>query len=127
MPSGKRQVPVDQVTLVLDALSNPRERSELLFDPQTYASRRGIKLDPQFIDAIKNEVGKVNQRILALEENSGISLPRIDDPRSRNIIPPPGEVALLPVILLAAEAVEVASLLVVVAVKIAERLPFMLE
>jgi hypothetical protein len=117
--------PVDQIALVLRAIKDPQERANLLFDPHRYAANNRIRLDPGFTEALRTEVARLNQSLVDTEDKSGITLPRIDDPRIESLpsfTVRPGEVAILPAIaVIAAEvsavaAVVEAAALVVIAV-----------
>jgi hypothetical protein len=92
--------PIDQIALVLGAIKDPQERAHLLFDPHRYAAKNRIRLDPGFTEALRGEVARLNQTLMDTEDKFGISLPRIDDPRTESLPSftiRPGEVATLPI------------------------------
>jgi hypothetical protein len=117
MANEKQSDPIDQIGMVLSAIKDPKERSELLFDPHGYSARRGVRLDPGFTDAIQIEVNNINRKLYSLEEELGVSITRINDPRAitsaQTLTIRPGEVAILPLIVAVAEVVSAAAIVVI--------------
>jgi hypothetical protein len=114
--------PVDQIALVLRAIKDPQERASLLFDPHRYAANNRIRLDPGFTEALRSEVARLNQSLVDTEDKSGITLPRIDDPRTQSLPSftiRPGEVAALPLAAIVAVA-EVVSAVAIVVIAVTE-------
>jgi hypothetical protein len=67
--------------------------------PHRYAANNRIRLDPGFTEALRSEVARLNQSLVDAEDKIGITLPRIDDPRTQSLPSftiHPREVAALP-------------------------------
>jgi hypothetical protein len=127
-PDGKKfSDPVDQIALVLRAIKDPQERANLLFDPHQYAAKNRIQLDPGFTEALRGESARLNQKLIDAEDTFGISLPRIDDPRTENLPSftiRPGEVAILPALAAVAAVVEAAALVVIAVTEVYQATKF---
>lgn len=103
---------LDQIAFVLKAIQEPKERAALLTDPHRHATRNNIALDPGFVEALRNEVNKINDRLLDVEKTHGISVSSIADVSMQPFTVRPGEVAVLPAVVAVAAVVSAAAAVV---------------
>jgi hypothetical protein len=119
----RQSAPLDQISLALQSLVEPAERAQFLLDPDRYAARRKVALDPGFVEAIQREAAAINRRFVEAENELGISVPSINDPRL-DIAFRPGEVAILPALAAAAAVVEAAALVVIAVTEVYQATKF---
>jgi hypothetical protein len=115
--------PLEQISLALRTFTDPAERAQFLIDPDGYAARSKVELDPGFVEAIQRQVMDLNRQFLDAETKLGISIPRINDQRVA-FRTQPGEVAILPAVVAVAEVVSAAAIVVIAVTEVYQATKF---